>query len=67
MSQNMILLKGETLKMSDWGKYQREEREEVAKVTGKLRCVIVDVDEGVPVIAHAQFLHSLRHCIEFFR
>lgn len=33
--------------MSDWGKYQREEREEVAKVTGKLRCVIVDVDEGV--------------------
>ena len=32
--------------MGNWSKYTREEREEVAKVTGKLRCVIVDVEEG---------------------
>ena len=33
--------------MGNWSKYTREEREEVAKVTGKLRCVIVDVEEAV--------------------
>lgn len=32
--------------MSDWG-YQREEREGTSAVTGKLRCVIVSVEEGV--------------------
>ena len=31
--------------MSAWDDYQREEREEQAKVTGKLRCVIVGVEE----------------------
>ena len=42
--------------MSAWDDYQREEREEQAKVTGKLRCVIVDVEEtesktsGLPMI-----------------
>lgn len=42
--------------MADWSDYQREEREEQAKVTGKLRCVIVDVEEtesktsGLPMI-----------------
>lgn len=41
--------------MTDWN-YQREEREEQAKVTGRLRCVIVDVEEtesktsGLPMI-----------------
>lgn len=33
--------------MSNWSDYQREEREEQAKITGKMRCVITDVDEGV--------------------
>ena len=33
--------------MTNWDKYKREEREEAAKVTGKLRCVIVDVEEAV--------------------
>ena len=33
--------------MSTWDDYQREEREEQAKITGKMRCVITDVDEGV--------------------
>ena len=32
--------------MTDWN-YQREEREESAKVTGRLRCVITDVEEKV--------------------
>lgn len=32
--------------MSDWG-YHREEREGTSAVTGKLRCVIVSVEEGV--------------------
>ena len=42
--------------MSAWDDYQREEREESAKVTGRLRCVIVDVEEtesktsGLPMI-----------------
>ena len=42
--------------MGAWDDYQREEREEQAKVTGKLRCVIVDVEEtesktsGLPMI-----------------
>ena len=42
--------------MSTWDDYQREEREESAKVTGRLRCVIVDVEEtesktsGLPMI-----------------
>ena len=42
--------------MSAWDDYQREEREEQAKVTGRLRCVIVDVEEtesktsGLPMI-----------------
>jgi hypothetical protein len=41
--------------MTEWN-YQREEREEQAKVTGRLRCVIVDVEEtesktsGLPMI-----------------
>lgn len=41
--------------MTDWN-YQREEREESAKVTGRLRCVITDVEEtesktsGLPMI-----------------
>ena len=33
--------------MSTWDDYQREEREESAKVTGRLRCVIVEADEAV--------------------
>ena len=42
--------------MSTWDDYKREEREESAKVTGRLRCVIVDVEEtesktsGLPMI-----------------
>ena len=42
--------------MSYWDDYQREEREEQAKVTGRLRCVITDVEEteskssGLPMI-----------------
>ena len=42
--------------MGAWDDYKREEREEQAKVTGKLRCVIVDVEEteskssGLPMI-----------------
>lgn len=42
--------------MSDWSDYKREEREEQEKVTGKLRCVIVDVEDtesktsGLPMI-----------------
>ena len=42
--------------MSTWDDYQREEREESAKVTGRLRCVITDVEEtesktsGLPMI-----------------
>ena len=42
--------------MSAWDDYKREEREEQAKVTGRLRCVIVDVEEtesktsGLPMI-----------------
>lgn len=42
--------------LSAWDDYKREEREESAKVTGKLRCVIVDVEEtksktsGLPMI-----------------
>ena len=32
--------------MSAWDDYKREERKPVQKVTGKLRCVIVDVEEG---------------------
>ena len=42
--------------MGAWDDYQREEREESAKVTGRLRCVIVDVEEtesktsGLPMI-----------------
>ena len=42
--------------MSTWDDYQREERDESAKVTGRLRCVIVDVEEtesktsGLPMI-----------------
>lgn len=33
--------------MSAWDDYRREERKPENKVTGKLRCVIVDVEEGV--------------------
>lgn len=33
--------------MSVWDDYSREEKEQQNKVTGKLRCVIVDVEEGV--------------------
>jgi len=33
--------------MGNWDNYKREEREEMAKVTGKLRCVITDVEEAV--------------------
>ena len=42
--------------MSVWEDYSREEREESAKVTGRLRCVITDVEEtesktsGLPMI-----------------
>lgn len=42
--------------MGAWDDYQREEREESAKVTGRLRCVITDVEEtesktsGLPMI-----------------
>lgn len=42
--------------MSAWDDYQREEREEQTKVTGRLRCVITDVEEteskssGLPMI-----------------
>ena len=42
--------------MGAWDDYRREEREESAKVTGRLRCVIVDVEEtesktsGLPMI-----------------
>ena len=42
--------------MSNWDDYKREEREEQNKVTGKLRCVITDVEEttskasGLPMI-----------------
>ena len=32
---------------SAWDSYKREERESAEKVTGKLRCVIVDVEDGV--------------------
>lgn len=41
--------------MAEWN-YQREEREDSAKVTGRLRCVITDVEEteskssGLPMI-----------------
>ena len=33
--------------MGNWDDYQREEREPAAKVSGKLRCVIVDAEEDV--------------------
>ena len=33
--------------MGNWDDYQREERESSAKVTGKLRCVIVAAEESV--------------------
>ena len=33
--------------MGNWDDYQREEREPTTKVSGKLRCVIVDAEEGV--------------------
>ena len=42
--------------MSNWDDFQREDREESAKVTGRLRCVITDVEEttskasGLPMI-----------------
>lgn len=42
--------------MGNWDDYKREEREPQEKVTGKLRCVIVDVEEtmskssGLPMI-----------------
>jgi hypothetical protein len=42
--------------MGNWDSYQREEREPQNKVTGKQRCVIVDVEEtttkssGLPMI-----------------
>ena len=42
--------------MGNWDDYRREEREPQEKVTGKLRCVIVDVEEtmskssGLPMI-----------------
>ena len=42
--------------MNVWEDYSREEREESAKVTGRLRCVITDVEEtesktsGLPMI-----------------
>lgn len=37
--------------MTDWN-YTREEREESAKVTGKLRCVIVDAQETESKTSH---------------
>ena len=33
--------------LSDWSDYKREEREPESKVTGKQRCVITAVEEGV--------------------
>ena len=42
--------------MGNWDDYRREDREPAEKVTGKLRCVIVDVEEttskssGLPMI-----------------
>ena len=42
--------------MSNWDDFQREDREESAKVTGRLRCVIVEAEEttskasGLPMI-----------------
>lgn len=32
--------------MSAWDDYRREEREEQTRLTGKMRCVITDVEEG---------------------
>ena len=45
---------------SSWSKYKREEREEVAKVTGKLRCVIVDVEEAVSKSGNNMIVISVR-------
>ena len=45
---------------SNWSKYKREEREEVAKVTGKLRCVIVDVEEAVSKSGNNMIVISVR-------
>ena len=42
--------------MADWSDYKREEQEQESRVTGKLRCVIVGVEEtesktsGLPMI-----------------
>ena len=42
--------------LSNWDDFQREDREESAKVTGRLRCVIVEAEEttskasGLPMI-----------------
>lgn len=33
--------------MGNWDDYRREEREPAEKVSGKLRCVIVDVEEAI--------------------
>ena len=46
--------------MGNWSKYTREEREEVAKVTGKLRCVIVDVEEAVSKSGNNMIVISVR-------
>lgn len=46
----------ESEQLSNWDDFQREDREESAKVTGRLRCVITDVEEttskasGLPMI-----------------
>ena len=46
--------------MGNWSNYQREEREEVAKVTGKLRCQIVDVEEGVSKSGNDMIIVTVR-------
>lgn len=46
----------ESEQLSNWDDFQREDREESAKVTGRLRCVIVEAEEttskasGLPMI-----------------
>lgn len=46
--------------MSAWDDYRREERKPENKVTGKLRCVIVDVEEGVSKAGNPMITISVR-------
>ena len=50
----------ESEKLSIWDGFDREEKAEAAKVTGRVRCVIVDAEETVSKSGYPMFVITVR-------